>query len=228
MVRFPDTKSAKHKNVITRRKPYSLANKSFLSFPPHYKIIWTGHRGIIDALTCKIVLNCIGTKTSEQSVSVRSRKFKTRRNVVESSSLRGELCGWIVEIIPTNALLEGRSILKNNQTYVSNSGEIIELAYADTGDCTEPLVDWGYGQKQASPFVKSPPLQVPKWPRTAGFGRVVPINLTLAELNTVYSGPGLLLANGKLEVSDNQKMYWVDYTNQVPVFSEPSLSIGKE
>ena len=218
--RFPDKQSAHHKNKITRRQPSSLENRSYLSLPANTTLQWTDNQAIAQVGNNTLILTCIGTRLPNKAMSVRGKQAKARRLILEATNAPDVLCGWIVEIVDRRKAAETKSKLEG-LVYTDVHQNAIPLRFADSGLCSEPLVDWGYGQTEPSVYVKAPPMRVPSWPTTKGYGRMSNLESFGPEMNYVYKGPGVLLADGILQITGSSS-YRVDYSKRIPVFEELS------
>lgn len=116
-----------------------------------------------------------------------------------------------------------------NIVYTSLDNDVIDVTFNDYGTAPTTIFDWGYGATKENGYViqSSPPFVQPDWPEGKGYGRLAdwsvngtPVNTSVSEEWSVYEGPNLKVNNGILLLEDNAgSCYQIDYSNDVPVFS---------
>lgn len=159
-----------------------------------------------------------------------------QRKIIINKAPHGILCGFIIEVIPTdryNSLNELMQLWKQKpQTSVMGStvlyhnldGDTLEFQFNEKGRFTEALYDWGYGETRQQVLPSSPPFKQPDWPSGRGFGKIAGFkvngnNIFEHHPSAVYSGPFFSLENSVLRIINNNAIYKVDYSGKVPVFS---------
>ncbi|MCU0396067.1 MAG: hypothetical protein MUF29_09155 [Chitinophagaceae bacterium] len=154
----------------------------------------------------------------------------------------GEVCGLILEVAERKGYpgfdefrqsYKAKTKLDNSRltasmrlTYTSVKGDQITVQYQPDGTFTEPMFDFGYGVTQPAVILQSKTWQQPAWPSGEGHGRLARwwVNGLEVDMETywpVYSGPGLFIGKGRLQLTGRGKEeYQVDFTGRIPVFTE--------
>jgi hypothetical protein len=153
----------------------------------------------------------------------------------------GEVCGLILEVdnkkdftdfgnfrklYKTKTKLDNSRLASTLQvSYTNLAGDNIIARYEPNGSFTEPMFDFGYGVIKPAVILQSESWQQPKWPQGEGHGRLAQwwVNGREVDKNRywpVYSGPGLYVGKGRLELQlPGSPQYKIDYTGLRPVFS---------
>lgn len=168
---------------------------------------------------------------------------------VEDTAAPGVLSGFVMEvgsvadfssfddfkseITEKTSLDRSRAATENTITYQNLQEDILEITYSGEGSFTEPIFDWGFGVENPQVKLTSPPFMQPEWPSGAGHGKLArwKVNgeeVTVSEDWPVFEGPNLLLQDSKLvmRAPGERTEYTVDYSGEVPAFSEKELVTG--
>lgn len=177
-IRFPGNHKS---NVVTRadRKSINLDNSCFVSLPDQpYQL-----RGNLLIQPLGEVYVIVRFINEPQIVSL--EKWD-KRLIWVSKVLRGELCGYVIEIIPRVCEIDALFItlsskkfqIKNNSlVYETYSGDMVDVSMGETGSFMEPLFDWGYGVIDRKVLQTSPPMIQPEWIEGKGFGKIPSIQV---------------------------------------------------
>ncbi len=137
---------------------------------------------------------------------------------------KGKLCGLVIEVANKDDFdsfvdfqngIKEKSFLINERleediiTYQGINGDNIRVHYQDSGEFTEPIMDFGYGVEEPKVIQKSPPFKQPEWPKGKGHGKIAEwfVNDKLVDLNDywpVFKGPNLYVGKGKLMLDNNK------------------------
>lgn len=150
---------------------------------------------------------------------------------VNTEEKKGVLCGFIIEVFNKSAdaesikekfITQSGGILHTNLDdqlrYVNSGGDTITIRYQTAGHFTEPIYDWGYGPTEAANIQQLMDYQQPDWPEGYGHGKLAQVRvngepyLGYDDKWPVYSGPNILVEDGKMQITSGKSKYLIDYT----------------
>ncbi len=165
--------------------------------------------------------------------------------MVTDSAARGQLCGWIVDVVPASSVESYQFFIQSAKKawqqariwphrgkvrYQSISGDEIIAHFRANGTFTEATVDWGYGPGQpqvmaTATHAQPTPFRQPNWPTGQGFGRIASLNVngknrSYPRISPLMAGGILQVGEGMLKLKAGPQSYSVDFRQQYPVFSD--------
>jgi hypothetical protein len=220
-------------------------NESYISYPVNAEIERVANVFFIKLEKCYIAAfslasNQPGDPVNDGNIS--------RRMVVDQASA-GSICGFVLEAanaadfvsfeafkqaIQAKNGLDKSQLALDKVKYISLNNDTIEAVYQMQGNYMEPIFDWGFGPTTRQVIQTSPPyLQPTNYPPG---GRVAAWSVngnpfTLDSTWALYEGPNVNLKNEVLRFTEDTggitRYYQVDYTGNVPVFSEGEITNAK-
>lgn len=214
-----------------------LANQGFINFHYHDSLM------LIELEKSVVVIRTInGHRPSNPSLDKKAGIW-----IIKTQAEKNNLCGFIVEVMnkKTDSLknnmqvahyfeiMKQAEILHNdgNQhiTYRNSQGDTMDIKYQIKGSFQEPIYDWGYGPVNAGNIQQRMPYKQPAWPSGEGHGKVANVSINGIPLLDptskwpVYSGPKLLIENGRMLIHGSKSTYTVDYTSKPVEFHRKKI-----
>ncbi|MGQ8336892.1 hypothetical protein ACUNWD_10105 [Sunxiuqinia sp. A32] len=229
--RFPTDRTKN--SLLNNPKNREIDNISYVYFPKDLRIkeengIWFIDFGVV-------YMSIVGIPAYQNTNLASSRN----QNVLSVKNDPGKVCGFALELHDSDEFenfeaYQSKFIREHIMyldpetqllTYESFGGGHIEMLFQDVGFFQEPIVNWGYGIDEPKVLQHLAPFEQPQWPVKGGTG-TLPVFIAgntrynYDERWPVFSGPVINLDHSILTISFGGNTYLVDYSNQVPVFSE--------
>lgn len=228
-LRFPgDNRS----NVVNFMRNIRAENLSYITLPESEEFYFLGNSCFVDLGNAFAVFRFINASEPTAETHL---VYQNDRAVLTDTADDGQLCGFVMEVSPSNQWDSFQNFVASAQAgtsleigslgvnYRSLQGDKISMSFSTSGTFTEAIYDWGYGAVEPQTFVTSPPFIQPVWPRGEGFGKIpgVVINDQIMDLTGkwhVFDGPLMSLKDQMLRVKDDRSVYEVNFTGSVPTF----------
>lgn len=182
---------------------------------------------------------------AQDSASATEAESTSRTRITDAAPV-GNHVGLVLEVANAddhasfeafqNAIISAAGLDKTQLSngivsYTSLQGDVLSMQYQSNGTYTEPIYDWGWGPTSALALSTAPPFLAPTFPSGESHGRIATMSFNgqAQDLNTpwpVFDGPNLKMDNNTLRLETDQNFYQVDYTGNLPVFTEGALGIA--
>jgi hypothetical protein len=220
-------------NVVNFARNILAENTGFINLPMDSRTVFTENNCYVDLGEVFLAIMFVSSETPSDSLNILDVRG---RKVITDQAPDGKLCGFLFEVVnrsdwPSfNEFIDahmGNAIFvidEDGVAYKSLSGDYLEMDYKLSGRFTEAIYDWGYGAVEQQTLITAPPFRQPDWPEGDGYGKLPVFKVNESEFHwdepwPVYSGPRLTVENGIMKISDENSVYIVDYTGDIPKFN---------
>ena len=246
-LRFPDEHD--RKTVINYGKPQLFKNQSYISFPKSQKLQSFGGLNNAKFWVAEVGQTYVACLPIDGK-NVKIDTVAGRTVLIDNADL-GKYCGFVVTTVSKQDCKSLAAFAKRYSTTVSISyadrsedklyingnpqftlyhfdAPHMQIRFDNNGETHEALVDWGFGAKEPMSMITSPPFTQPNWPSGEGGGRVASLWMSkMAYMHQredqwpIAAGPNLTFDKSVLDVKIKDLTYQVDYSQDLPIFSNP-------